>query len=161
MTDEPAGRAHALLEHLFAILHECRALVPQLERGPDGETPSAEAERLLYYALTGTIEEGGSRPYRGGCPQGAAPSERAAGTMGAVWLIRQRLELSPGRVSQLMARAARQLWHFSASREATLSLGDDGLGDHGALRLLGEDGVEVGPQVFHIERGLPVALIEP
>ena len=34
------------LEDLFAILHVCRALLPQLERGPDGETVSAEAERL-------------------------------------------------------------------------------------------------------------------
>src|SRR5262245_58085021 len=58
MTDEPAARAHALLEHLFQILHEFRALVPQLERGPEGETPSAEAERLPYYALTGAIEAG-------------------------------------------------------------------------------------------------------
>ena len=57
MTDEPAARAHALLEQLFAILHECHALVPQLERGPEGEAPSAEAERFLYYALTGAIEE--------------------------------------------------------------------------------------------------------
>ena len=56
--DEPTARAHALLEHLFANLHECRALVPQLERGPEGETPSAEAERLVYYALVGAIEEG-------------------------------------------------------------------------------------------------------
>ena len=52
------------LEDLFAILHVCRALLPQLERGPDGETVSAEAERLLYFALVGAIEEGLVRPRR-------------------------------------------------------------------------------------------------
>ena len=58
MADEAAARAHSLLEHLFAILHECRALVPQLEHGPDDESRSAEAERLPYFALVGAIEEG-------------------------------------------------------------------------------------------------------
>lgn len=58
MTEEAATRAVALVERLFAILLECRALVPQLERGPDGETASAEAERLLYFALAGAIEAG-------------------------------------------------------------------------------------------------------
>jgi hypothetical protein len=58
IADEPAVRAHALLEHLFAILHECRALVPQLEHGPDDESRSGEAECLVYYALAGAIEAG-------------------------------------------------------------------------------------------------------
>jgi hypothetical protein len=39
---------------------------------------------------------------------------------------------------------------FWASRQPKLALGDDGLGDHGALRLLGDDRVEVGSQVVHI-----------
>jgi hypothetical protein len=43
----------------LALLHECRALVPQLEAaGTDPETVSAQAERLLYYALVGATEEG-------------------------------------------------------------------------------------------------------
>src|SRR5262245_59275112 len=68
MTDEPAARAHALLEQLFAILHECHALVPQLERGPEGEAPSAEALLRLDRG-----DRGKTRPYRGGCPHGASP----------------------------------------------------------------------------------------
>jgi hypothetical protein len=31
--NEPAAEAHALLERLFALLHDCRAVVPQLEAG--------------------------------------------------------------------------------------------------------------------------------
>jgi hypothetical protein len=44
-----AGRAGppVLLERLFALLHDCRAVVPQLEAGGDSEPMSAQAERLL------------------------------------------------------------------------------------------------------------------
>jgi hypothetical protein len=59
MSEEPAARAVALVERLFALLHECRALVPQLEgAGSDPEPVSAQAERLLYYALVGALEAG-------------------------------------------------------------------------------------------------------
>jgi hypothetical protein len=51
MSDEPAAQAHALLERLFALLHDCRAVVPQLEASPtDPEPVSAQAERRLYFA---------------------------------------------------------------------------------------------------------------
>jgi hypothetical protein len=41
MSEDPAARAVALVERLFALLHECRALVPQLEgAGPDPEPAS-------------------------------------------------------------------------------------------------------------------------
>ena len=40
------------------LLYECRALVPQLEAGDAAESMSAQAERLLYYALVGAIEAG-------------------------------------------------------------------------------------------------------
>ena len=59
MSEEPAARAVALVERLFALLHECRALGPQLEAaGPEPESISAQAERLLYYALVGALEAG-------------------------------------------------------------------------------------------------------
>ena len=48
----------ALVERRFALLHECRVLVPQLKMARTPESPSAEAERLLYYALAGAIEAG-------------------------------------------------------------------------------------------------------
>ena len=48
MSHEAATRAVALVERLFALLHECRALVPQLEgAGAEPEPVSAPAERLL------------------------------------------------------------------------------------------------------------------
>ena len=52
-SDEPAAQAHAPLERLFALLHDCRAVVPQLEAGEVSESMSAQAERLLYFALRG------------------------------------------------------------------------------------------------------------
>ena len=48
MSEEPAARAVALVERLFALLHDCRAFVPQLEAaGADPEPVCAQAERLL------------------------------------------------------------------------------------------------------------------
>ena len=57
MTDDPAAQ-NALVERLFALLQECRVLVPQLETARTAESPSAEAERLLYYALGGAVKAG-------------------------------------------------------------------------------------------------------
>ena len=52
MSEEPAARAVALVERLFALLHDCRALVPQLEAArTDPEPVSAQAERLLCLRL--------------------------------------------------------------------------------------------------------------
>ena len=54
--DEPAAQAHALVERLFALMHDCRTVVPQLEAArADPECVSAQAERLLYYALVGAL----------------------------------------------------------------------------------------------------------
>jgi hypothetical protein len=59
MSDEHAARAVALVERLFALLHECRALAPQLEAaGTDPEPVSVQAERPLYFALVGAFEAG-------------------------------------------------------------------------------------------------------
>jgi hypothetical protein len=67
MSEEPAARAAALVERLFALLHDCRALVPQLEGpGSEPESVSAEAERLLYYALS-------ARSRRGWCARPRTP----------------------------------------------------------------------------------------
>ena len=95
MADEPAARAHALLEHLFAILHECRNLVPQLERGPDDESRSAEAERLLYFALVGAIEEGLVRTAEDALKVRRHASQ-PLGPMGEAWLKQQERDLGRG-----------------------------------------------------------------
>lgn len=57
-SDEPAAHAHALLERLFELLHDGRALVPKLEAGAVSESMSAQAERLLYFGLVGALEAG-------------------------------------------------------------------------------------------------------
>jgi len=93
MSEEPAARAVALVERLFALLHECRALVPQLEAaGADPEPVSAQAERLLYYALVGAIEAGPVRTAEDALTvlrQASAP----LGPMGADWLPQQEWRL--------------------------------------------------------------------
>jgi hypothetical protein len=58
-TDDPAAHTNALVERLFALLHECRAVARELEPGPEREeSASAEAEHLLYCALLGASEAG-------------------------------------------------------------------------------------------------------
>ena len=77
MSDEPAAHAHALLERLFALLHDCRAVIPQFEAAPtDPESVSAQDERLLYYALVGALEAGLVRTAEDA--DRAAPGEPAA-----------------------------------------------------------------------------------
>ena len=51
MSSEPEARAVAIVERFFALLHDCRAVVPQLEAAPtDPESVTAQTERLLYFA---------------------------------------------------------------------------------------------------------------
>ncbi|HEV8150713.1 MAG TPA: hypothetical protein VGP61_11060 [Gemmatimonadales bacterium] len=92
-SDEPAAHAVALVERLFALLHDCRALVPQLERaGADPEPVSAQAERLLYFALVGALEAGLVRTAEDTLTvlrQASAP----LGPMGAEWLAQEERRL--------------------------------------------------------------------
>ena len=75
--NDPAERAVAPVERLFAILHECRALVRELEPGqPRQESPSAEAERLLYFG-PGRRDGRGPRGDGRARADGAAPGARA------------------------------------------------------------------------------------
>jgi hypothetical protein len=68
------------------------ALVPQLEAAPTpSESPSAEAERVLYFALVGAIEAGLVRTAEDALTvlrQASQPLE----PMGAEWLQRQELQ---------------------------------------------------------------------
>jgi hypothetical protein len=92
MTDEPTAQAVALVERFFLLLHECRLLPPQLETGPEPEPASAQAERLLYYALMGAIEAGLVRTAEDALTvlrQTSAPLR----PMGAEWLKRQETQL--------------------------------------------------------------------
>jgi hypothetical protein len=89
MSDERAARAVALVERLFALLHDCRALVPQLEgTGAEPESVSAQAERLLYFALVGAIEAGLVRTAKDTLTVRRQASQ-PLGSMGAEWLAPQ------------------------------------------------------------------------
>jgi len=86
MPEEPAARAVALVERLFVLLHECRALVPQLEiAGTEPEPTSAQAERLLYYALVGALEVGLVRTAEDALTV-LRQASQPLGPMGAEWL---------------------------------------------------------------------------
>ena len=64
-SDEPAAQAHALVQRLFALLHDCRAVVPRLESArTDPESVSAQGERLLYSALSARSRPAWSAPRR-------------------------------------------------------------------------------------------------
>ena len=92
-SDEPAALAHALLDRLFALLHDCRAVVPQLEPGGQRQEPvSAQAERLLYYALVGALEAGLVRTAEDALTV-LRQASQPLGPMGAEWLQRQEQDL--------------------------------------------------------------------
>ena len=92
-SDEPAAQAHALLERLFALLHDCRAVVPQLEAArTDPEPVSAQAERLLYFALVGALEAGLVRTAEDALTV-LRQASQPLGPMGAEWLKRQERDL--------------------------------------------------------------------
>jgi len=97
MSDEPAAQAHGLLERLFALLHDCRAVVPQLEAAPTNPEPvSAQAERLLYFALVGAIEAGLVRTAEDALTV-LRQASQPLGPMGAEWLAQQERGLEDQR----------------------------------------------------------------
>jgi hypothetical protein len=57
--ESPEATAHALVQRIFQLLHECRAVLPELA-APRArpESAGAQAERMLYLALLGAIEAG-------------------------------------------------------------------------------------------------------
>jgi hypothetical protein len=93
MSEEAAARAVAPVERLFALLHECRALVPQLEAaGTDPEPVSVQAERLIYVALVGALEAGLVRTAEDALTV-LRQARQPLGPMGAEWLERQERRL--------------------------------------------------------------------
>ena len=92
-SDEPAAHAHALLERLFTLLHDCGAVVLQLEAArTDQEPVSAQAERLLDCAWVGAIEAGLVRTAKDALTvlrQGSQPLR----AMGAEWLAQPERRL--------------------------------------------------------------------
>src|SRR5688572_13553260 len=92
-SDEPAAQAHLLLERPFVLLRDCRAVVPQLEVAPtDPEPVSAQAERLLYFALVGALEAGLVRTAEDALTV-LRQASQPLGPMGAEWLAQQERRL--------------------------------------------------------------------
>jgi hypothetical protein len=91
--DETAALAHAILKRLFAVLHDCRAVVPQLEAArTEPEPASAHAERLLYFALVGALEAGLVRTAEDALTV-LRQASQPLGPMGAEWLRQQERDL--------------------------------------------------------------------
>jgi hypothetical protein len=81
------------VERLFALLHDCRALVPPLEAaGADPKSVSAQAERLLYYALVGALEAGLVRTAEDTLTV-LRQASQPLGPMGVEWLAQQERRL--------------------------------------------------------------------
>ena len=86
--DDRAARAHALIERVAALLEESNALRRALEQPRYPESASTESERLLYFALTGSIEAGLIRTVEELLSVLRLAGE-PVGPIGADWLARQ------------------------------------------------------------------------
>jgi hypothetical protein len=86
---DPEALAHALIDHIAAILNEahelgCRLQVPSQPK----ESSSAEAHRGLYFALASAIEAGLVRTMEDVLSV-LRQASQPLGPMGAEWLERQ------------------------------------------------------------------------
>jgi hypothetical protein len=95
--ESPEERAVALVHRLFEALHECRSLLPALGESREGrESPSARAERRVYFALLGALEAGLVRTMEDAMTvlrQASAP----LGPMGEGWLKTQEARFGEGK----------------------------------------------------------------
>jgi hypothetical protein len=92
-TDEPAAPGPRAPRAALRAATDCRALVPQLEAtATDPESVSAEAERLLYFALVGAIEVGLVRTAEDALTV-LRQASQPLGPMGAAWMLWQEREL--------------------------------------------------------------------
>ena len=62
-SDEPAAQA-TLLERLFALLHDCRAVVPARGGANQPRAGQRRARAASHYALVGVLEAGLVAPRR-------------------------------------------------------------------------------------------------
>ena len=77
------------MERVFALLGECRALLPKLERPPHpNESASAAAERILYFMLMSALETALVRAMEDALSV-LRQASQPVGVMGAEWLERQ------------------------------------------------------------------------
>jgi hypothetical protein len=88
-SNAPEAQAHALVERVAQLLDECHALRGPLETAPEaGEGASAEAVRVLYFALTSALEVALTRALEDVLTI-LRHASQPLGPMGAEWLERQ------------------------------------------------------------------------
>jgi hypothetical protein len=90
---DPEAQAHALIDRIAAILNEAHELGRQLQtpRQPN-ESSSAEAQRVLYFALASAIEGGLVRTMEDVLSV-LRQASQPLGLIGAEWLERQERAL--------------------------------------------------------------------
>jgi hypothetical protein len=89
----PLAQAHDLVARLLDLLRECRTLLPLLEAPRHHPEPSsAEAERILYFALLGALEAGLVRTMEEAVTV-LRHASQPLGPIGAEWLQRQERRL--------------------------------------------------------------------
>jgi hypothetical protein len=92
-SEEPTAQAQANMERLFALVKDCRRVLPTLERPREpGESSSAEAERILYYTLMSAIDAGLIKTMEDAL-RALRHASQPLGPMGAEWLERQEQKL--------------------------------------------------------------------
>src|SRR5262245_39475102 len=89
-SNEPtAVQARAIMERLLGLVKECRLALRALEQPPKaGESSSAEAERILYFALMSAIDAGLMKTMEDALKV-LRHASQPLGPMGAEWLERQ------------------------------------------------------------------------
>ena len=121
MNDDPEAQAHALIDRIAAMLHEAHELSGLLEKPRQrNESDSAEAHRVLYFALTSALEAGLVRTMEdvlGVLRQASRP----LGPMGTEWLARQERALKLRRPMTLPCEfgAERDYCGFRSSSHST------------------------------------------
>ena len=95
-SDEPTAQAQAIMERVLRLVTECRRVLRALERPSEpNESSSAEAERILYYALMSALDAGLIKAMEDALKI-LRHASQPLGPMGAEWLERQARALEKG-----------------------------------------------------------------
>ena len=89
----PTAQAQAIMERVLGLVRECRVVLRSLEHPPkQGESSSAEAERILYVTLMSAIDAGLIKTMEDALKV-LRHASQPLGPMGAEWLARREQKL--------------------------------------------------------------------
>jgi hypothetical protein len=91
-SDEPAAQAPRAPDRPFALLRDCRAVVPGSRRRPPTRSRTAPRPGDSYFALVGALEAGLVRTAEDGLTV-LRQASQPLGPIGAEWLARQERDL--------------------------------------------------------------------